>query len=211
MSLAGEKAVFNYGETDLLQILELPYDGDEVSMLLLLPKKDDISSLEASLRKENLASWENAMNEEQVNVFLPRFKFETKYLMADTLMEMGITYGILLGCRLLRHDRQKGPLHQRRNTPSLRRSQRRRNRSRRSNGSGDETSSRRAKPYKDVLRRPPIHLHNTGQEDRNHPVHGEGERSDEIGLIFFSLFLIPFPLLPPVVGLLHTSLRIRSF
>lgn len=90
MSLAGEKAVFNYGETDLFQILELPYDGEDLSMLILLPKEDDISSLEASLNEDNLAAWENAMNEEQVNVFLPRFKFETKYFMADTLMEMGM-------------------------------------------------------------------------------------------------------------------------
>ncbi len=90
MSLAGEKAVFNYGETDNLQILELPYEGNELSMLILLPKGDSIASLEASLKEEDLASWENAMNEEQVNVLLPKFKFETKYFMADTLMEMGM-------------------------------------------------------------------------------------------------------------------------
>jgi serpin B len=90
MNLAGEKAVFNYGETDKLQILELPYDGKELSMILLLPRGDDIKSFEDSLSAENLASWENSMEEKQVDVFLPSFKFETKYNMAKTLKEMGM-------------------------------------------------------------------------------------------------------------------------
>jgi serpin B len=90
MSLSGEKAVFRYGETDALQILELPYAGRELSMLLLLPKGDDIKPLENSLTGD-LSAWENTMEERQVDVFLPSFKFETKYNMAKTLKEMGMS------------------------------------------------------------------------------------------------------------------------
>lgn len=52
MSLTGEKAVFNYGETDSLQVLELPYAGKELSMLILLPKGDNIGLLENSLNEK---------------------------------------------------------------------------------------------------------------------------------------------------------------
>ena len=90
MSLIGEDAVFNYTETDQAQILELPYAGNELSMLILLPKGDDINSLEESLSAENLAAWKNGMSEENVNVYLPKYKFETKYSMTDTLKEMGM-------------------------------------------------------------------------------------------------------------------------
>jgi serpin B len=90
MNLAGEKAVFSYGETEKLQILELPYDGRDLSMIILLPRGDDVGSLEQSLNGESLTSLKNSMEEKQVDVFMPSFKFETKYYMAKTLKEMGM-------------------------------------------------------------------------------------------------------------------------
>ena len=90
MSMTGEKANFNYYENDDLQALELPYDGKELSMLILLPKGPDLSSLEDSIDPEKLTSLKNSMNERQVDVYLPRFKFETKYFMAGTLKGMGM-------------------------------------------------------------------------------------------------------------------------
>jgi serpin B len=90
MSLSGEKARFNYAETENLQMLELPYDGEELSMLILLPKGDGLKSLEDSLDAERLAALKSGMTHEQVDVHLPKFKFETKYFMADTLKQMGM-------------------------------------------------------------------------------------------------------------------------
>lgn len=81
---------FNYTETGKLQILELPYSGKELSMFILLPIGDDLSALEKSLNIEKLSEWRNKLREEQVNVYLPIFKFETKYFMKGTLEEMGM-------------------------------------------------------------------------------------------------------------------------
>jgi len=80
----------NYVETDRLQILELPYEGGELSMLILLPKDDDLRSVEESLSSQNLSEWKKLLREEKVNVYLPRFKFETKYFMAEDLKGMGM-------------------------------------------------------------------------------------------------------------------------
>jgi len=90
MSLTGEEVRFNYTETDKLQILELPYDGNELSMLILLPKEDTLNYLEESLDAEKLSEWKNNLTEEQVKVYLPKFKFETKYFMVDTLKKIGM-------------------------------------------------------------------------------------------------------------------------
>lgn len=92
MHLPSEEANFNYGETGNLQILELPYEGDNLSMLILLPKKDDLMAVEESLDSEKLYEWRNLLRNEKVSVFLPKFKFETKYFMAQSLKEMGMAH-----------------------------------------------------------------------------------------------------------------------
>ncbi len=90
MSLTGEKAKFNYAETEDLQILEMPYDGEDLSMLVLLPKEDTLDKLEQSLNEEKLNEWRNMLQERKIDVYMPRFKFETKYFMVQCLAEMGM-------------------------------------------------------------------------------------------------------------------------
>jgi len=89
MSITREE--FNYYETEKLQILELLYEGEDLSMLIILPKEDDLKSLEESLSLEKLSELRNSLSEQQVDVYIPKFKFETKYFMAKTLKEMGMS------------------------------------------------------------------------------------------------------------------------
>lgn len=88
MSLRDE--TFNYAETDELQLLELPYTGEDVSMLILLPKEGRMGDVEAQLSAERLCEWVDVMEGTAVNVYLPRFTFETKYFMMEDLAEMGM-------------------------------------------------------------------------------------------------------------------------
>jgi len=90
MHMDNEKAKFNYADIGNLQILELPYKGDEISMLVLLPT-DDIDSIESKLTTENLNEWKGRMREEKLDaISLPKFEFDTKYFMAKTLSDMGM-------------------------------------------------------------------------------------------------------------------------
>lgn len=45
MYMKPEKAKFNYADTGDLQILELPYEGDKISMAILLPN-DNLENIE---------------------------------------------------------------------------------------------------------------------------------------------------------------------
>lgn len=90
MSLTGEKAEFNYTETEQLQALELPYKGGELSMLILLPKNGTLSSIEESITSEEINEMRKALRNNRVDIYIPKFKFDTKYFMAKTLKEMGM-------------------------------------------------------------------------------------------------------------------------
>ncbi|MDP2941585.1 MAG: serpin family protein [Candidatus Omnitrophota bacterium] len=101
MYLSDKEASFNYAETDKLQIVELPYEGNDLSMLILLPKEDDLKAIEESLNFKKLSEWKSLLQSEVVNISLPKFKFETKYFMAQDLQDMGMptafTQGIDFG------------------------------------------------------------------------------------------------------------------
>ncbi|NXN47465.1 OVALX protein, partial [Rhinoptilus africanus] len=77
-----------------MKILELPYVGGQLSMLVLLP--DDISGLEQLENKisfEKLMEWTspNMMEEKRVKVYLPRMKIQEKYNLTSVLMALGMT------------------------------------------------------------------------------------------------------------------------
>ena len=58
-----------------LQVLELPYSGGELSMIVLLPaKQEPLAKLETSLSVENLTAWRGGLQPEEVKVSLPKFK-----------------------------------------------------------------------------------------------------------------------------------------
>jgi len=88
MSLQGER--FNYTETDEMQILELPYTGKDVSMILILPNGNNLAKVESTLSCDELGVLTERLEESVVDVYLPRFKLETKYFMKEDLIEMGM-------------------------------------------------------------------------------------------------------------------------
>jgi serpin B len=90
MVSTGKESRFNYMEDDAMQVLEMPYSGDDLSMLVLLPKGDDLEKMEQLLSAETLAKIRNGLKNEQVNTYFPKFQFETKYYMEKDLQEMGM-------------------------------------------------------------------------------------------------------------------------
>ena len=84
-------AVYNYAETDDLQALELNYLGGDVSMIILLPKeKDGLMTLEQSLDKKKFDSIKDKMTNHPLTVKIPKFEFETKYNLINSMKDLGI-------------------------------------------------------------------------------------------------------------------------
>jgi serpin B len=91
MGLTGNKAKFNYAfiPEEELQIIELPYEGEDLSMIILLPKEGGMDELEGKLSVDNLNAWKSMMHETKIDVYMPKFEFETKYFLPQALSAMG--------------------------------------------------------------------------------------------------------------------------
>jgi len=82
---------FKYAETENLQILELPYKGDDLSMVVLLPHGiDGLGGLEKVLNSKTLKGYTNRLRQREVRVFLPKFKMTCEFSLAGTLAAMGM-------------------------------------------------------------------------------------------------------------------------
>lgn len=82
---------FPVAETEKLQIVEIPYAGDTLSMMVLLPKKPrGLPELERSLSAASLAEWLQMLNTRAAHVYLPKFKVSSRFSLATTLASMGM-------------------------------------------------------------------------------------------------------------------------
>jgi serpin B len=90
-SMMQQKARFGYRETDDLQVLELPYVGADLSMLVLLPReRAGLPALEAALTVDILTLWTQGLHATEVQVLLPRFKLSGEFDLGETLKAMGM-------------------------------------------------------------------------------------------------------------------------
>ena len=77
---------FNYNETNDAQVLELPYKGKRLSMIILLPTSNNTTTLEKLLSLERLMQWRNSLVEIEVgDIRIPKFSFSSKYSLKDNL------------------------------------------------------------------------------------------------------------------------------
>lgn len=82
---------FLYKEELGLQVIEMPYTDDNISMVVLLPnKKSGIVDLENALTLENLKKWISDLSLQKVNLHFPKFTLESGFLLGKKLAEMGM-------------------------------------------------------------------------------------------------------------------------
>ena len=76
------------------KILLLPYVSSELNMIIMLPDEHvELSTVEKEVTYEKFIEWTrlDKMDEEEVEVFLPKFKLEENYNMNDALYKLGMT------------------------------------------------------------------------------------------------------------------------
>ncbi|MGB9682760.1 MAG: serpin family protein [bacterium] len=86
-----QKSKFNYAEDEDVQVLEMPYTGKDLSMVIILPKPDvPLSKVERSLTTKKLKNWLSTLSEREIEVYIPRFKIEKRFVLNDPLQKMGM-------------------------------------------------------------------------------------------------------------------------
>jgi serpin B len=72
------------------QAAELPYVGDTISMLLLVPDAGNFDKFESGLEAAQVRDILAALQTRQVVVILPKFHFDTPFALKDVLVQMGM-------------------------------------------------------------------------------------------------------------------------
>ncbi len=82
---------FEYAENDMLQIAALPYVGEHLYIIVLLPNaQDGLADLEVQLTEENVQKWLDMLHPEKIAVSLPKFTMRSRFDLLRTLNMMGM-------------------------------------------------------------------------------------------------------------------------
>jgi len=80
---------FAYTENEAVQVLKMRYKGN-FSMLIILPRENEINSVKNSLTSEMLTKWNENLTTYDVEVSLPKFKFEFATNLNAPLTQLGM-------------------------------------------------------------------------------------------------------------------------
>ncbi len=84
---------FDYMEDKQVQVVELPYKGNDLSMLIVLPKSKEpvaIQKLVANLSTTQINQWTEQLENKEIFLIMPKFKLEESYQMEALLSKMGM-------------------------------------------------------------------------------------------------------------------------
>ena len=88
-----QQSYFSYYEDKHIQVVQLPYKGDDLSMLVVLPKfnhKLAMQQLTKSLSATKIKQWRSGLGRQEVDLQLPKFKLDARYQMKTLLADMGM-------------------------------------------------------------------------------------------------------------------------
>ena len=88
-----QQSYFSYYENKHIQVVQLPYKGDDLSMLVVLPKlnhKLAMQQLAKSLNATKIKQWSAGLVRQEVDLQLPKFKLDARYQMKTLLADMGM-------------------------------------------------------------------------------------------------------------------------
>jgi len=82
---------FRFFRGEGVRVLELPYMGKELSMLVVLPEANTgLAAIEKDLTPEKIEAWQAKLAPANVSVTFPRFTSELALDLGDTLQAMGV-------------------------------------------------------------------------------------------------------------------------
>jgi serpin B len=86
-----QNADYKYSEGDGWQAIEMPYEGDTTSMVVILPQIERFGEIEQNLDYSLLKDIIDGFQHQEVDLTLPKFEFEAAFALSDTLKALGMT------------------------------------------------------------------------------------------------------------------------
>lgn len=93
VSMMFQNFLFDYSEDEQVQVVQLPYEGNTLSMLVILPKSKDklaMQTLIKDLSLDQINEWTKRLKQKDINLNFPKFKIDASYQMKTLLAEMGM-------------------------------------------------------------------------------------------------------------------------
>lgn len=94
-----QKGDFKFLEEQDFQAVSLPYRGETMSMVVFLPRTvNGLTALEKQLTDQSLTAWLAKLDvqpEQKVELFLPKFKLETRYDLKSPFTRLGMKEAFL--------------------------------------------------------------------------------------------------------------------
>jgi serpin B len=81
---------FGYTEGEGYQAVEVQYDGNELSMVILLPEAGNFEAFEEGLQAQQVYDIISSLQPAGVTLTMPKFEFESEFLLNNTLEDMGM-------------------------------------------------------------------------------------------------------------------------
>ena len=89
--LMNHRDTFRYLDGGSFQALELPYEANELSMIVFLPRRvAGLAEFEQTLTASRVTDWLTRMTADEVVVTLPRFKVTAQFELKPALTELGM-------------------------------------------------------------------------------------------------------------------------
>ena len=88
--MMSESAFLGYAQGEGYQTVDLPYNGSELSMTILLPEEGRFREFEDSIDASQVRSILAEIKAQTVSLTMPKFEFESEFRLDETLKNLGM-------------------------------------------------------------------------------------------------------------------------
>lgn len=88
--MMSHRAGFGYAQGEGCQAVELPYEGDEISVVILLPDEGNFTAFENALNYDDISDIIGNLQTTDMSLTMPKFRFDSSFSLKSYLAEMGM-------------------------------------------------------------------------------------------------------------------------
>jgi serpin B len=89
--MSGFEMSYRVGIHEDFQIVEIPYQGDDLAFTAIVPNAvDGLEEIEENLSVDSLAEWKSTMYATEGGLEMPKFEMRSKEILNDTLQKLGM-------------------------------------------------------------------------------------------------------------------------